>query len=330
MSRGDGRHGSCGVGLGETVRDSLEHPELILRVKDIGTSGLIHKLARLRDFKLDQLNVEIRQPQTRDETDLWADMREPELPDWTSQVYRNWADAVTIVGGDYLRQLALQHDALVFEGAQGVLIDEWFGFHPYTTWSTTTHQNALQLLDEIHFDGDVTRLGIMRAYTTRHGPGPFVTEDNSLELVLKEYHNGTGPWQGVFRYGHLDFVAHQYALDACGGADALVVTGLDRVENFPIRKVATGYELTDPPPDARQFLRFDLNGMVRRIIPGTIGDVPRRARLTELVQNCRPHYEHWESTINDFLTQIGDRLGLPIFAASFGPTAADKRALVAC
>ena len=62
----------------------------------------------------------------------------------------------------------------VFEGAQGVLLDEWHGFHPYTTWSTTTFANAEALLGR---RAGACRLGVLRTYTTRHGAGPLVTED---------------------------------------------------------------------------------------------------------------------------------------------------------
>ena len=52
-----------------------------------------------------------------------------------------------LVDGGYLRRL-LRGGPRVFEGAQGVLLDEWHGFHPYTTWSTTTFANAEKLLAE--------------------------------------------------------------------------------------------------------------------------------------------------------------------------------------
>ena len=84
-----------------------------------------------------------------------------------------------------------------------MLLDEWRGFHPYTTWSTTTFANAEALLAEA--GETAVRLGAVRCYLTRHGPGPFVTEDPTLELP--EPHNGTGTWQGAFRAGHPDAVA---------------------------------------------------------------------------------------------------------------------------
>ena len=57
------------------------------------------------------------------------------------------AARVTLAGDGYLARLLAQ-GPVVFEGAQGVLLDEWRGFHPYTTWSTTTFENAETLLGE--------------------------------------------------------------------------------------------------------------------------------------------------------------------------------------
>lgn len=110
---------------------------------------------------------------------------------------------------------------MVFEGAQGVLLDEHQGFHPYTTWSTTTFANAETLFAEAGAAHAALRLGGSACCArTRHGPGPLPTEDHAFTPALPEPHNGTGRWQGAFRLGHFDAIAHRYALAACGGADA--------------------------------------------------------------------------------------------------------------
>ncbi|MCP9971471.1 adenylosuccinate synthetase [Actinomadura madurae] len=119
----------------------------------------------------------------------------PDVEDCAA-AFTAFAERVRIVGGAHLRRL-LRGGTVVFEGAQGVLLDEWHGFHPYTTWSATTFANAETLLAEA--GGTALRLGVLRAYATRHGPGPFVTEDPVLTADLPEPHNGTGRWQGAFR-----------------------------------------------------------------------------------------------------------------------------------
>src|SRR5262249_56440738 len=67
----------------------------------------------------------------------------------------------------------------IFEGAQGVLLDEYRGFHPYTTWSTVTAHHAWELVAEMGVEA-VCVLGITRSYTTRHGAGPFPTGSEEL------------------------------------------------------------------------------------------------------------------------------------------------------
>ena len=61
---------------------------------------------------------------------------------------------MTITGDGHLAGLLRRDGCVVFEGAQGVLLDEWRGFHPYTTWSTTTFGNAEALLAEAGMPGE--------------------------------------------------------------------------------------------------------------------------------------------------------------------------------
>jgi adenylosuccinate synthase len=203
-ARGSARHGSCGVGIGETMAFALAHPDDALRVGDCAApAALRRKLRRLQEHYLDQFGAlhSLRTP-TRGAL---------------AGAYRAFAERVWLVDETYLPAL-LGRRPVVFEGAQGVLLDEWRGFHPYTTWSTTTFDNAEALLAEAGQAGSAQRLGVTRPYLTRHGAGPFVTEDAALAAALPEPHNGTGTWQGPFRVGHLDLVALRYAVEVAGGA----------------------------------------------------------------------------------------------------------------
>jgi len=169
VARGESRHGSCGMGIGETASYALAHPYDAPRVGDCATPrALARKLTALRD----RLTTEI------------GPLTAPPAAD-VAHAYRAFAMRVNIVDGSYLARL-LRTAPVVFEGAQGVLLDEWRGFHPYTTWSTTTFANAGELLAEA--GQQAFRLGVIRTFMTRHGPGPFVTEDRALDLP--EPHNG--------------------------------------------------------------------------------------------------------------------------------------------
>jgi len=130
---------------------------------------------------------------------------------------------------------------IVMEGAQGVLLDENFGFDPYTTWSTCTERNAIELLREcgIYSDYPTTEvIGIIRSYLTRHGAGPFPT---CAKLVgTNEKHNGHGKYQGEFREGWPDMLLLRYALRCCT-VDTICVSHMDTVQGKVCTSYRTGY-----------------------------------------------------------------------------------------
>jgi adenylosuccinate synthase len=233
--------------------------------------------------------------------------------------YQHFGRYAQIVDEDHLARLLRQTDQTVFEGAQGVLLDEWYGFHPYTTWSTTTFANADELLTEAGYSDEVTKLGLLRAYAVRHGPGPFVTEDADLAQALPEPHNPTNPWQREFRIGHFDAVAARYALSVTGPVDGLVITCLDRLYGLADVRICTGYH--------RRRSGFILSHLKRAKAP----DLDFQQRLTDDLLNMRPMYDpRWYGTftprrVSAYLKRIEEELGYPVVLASTGPTALDKR-----
>jgi adenylosuccinate synthase len=300
QARGDGRHGSCGLGIGETASYALAHPEDAPRVGDITNPRLLRaKLAKLRDALAENRKSENRK----------ASDRPPDTPDDIVAVYRAVADRVTLTADGYLKRL-LKQGPVVFEGAQGVLLDEWRGFHPYTTWSTTTFANAETLLRECDNDTKVTRLGVTRTYQTRHGPGPFPTEDPTLDLP--EQHNANGRWQGPFRTGHLDAVALGYAAEVAGGVDAVALTHLDAA--------------SQRRGDLRICRAYDLSGhTLTRIEPGPPRDLAYQESLTQTLLKARPVYRQEERlTARDWPDAVTGILHAPVTIRSCGPALTDK------
>ncbi len=287
LARGKDRHGSCGMGIGETASYAAGHPADAPRVADCAAPGrLARKLAVLHE----QLTSDL------------GHLDGPVVAD-LCDAYRAFAARVPLVDGGYLRRL-LYAGRVVFEGAQGILLDEWRGFHPYTTWSTTTYDNAETLLAEA--GQSATRLGVIRGYMTRHGPGPFVTEDPTLEIP--EPHNRLGLWQGAFRTGHLDAVALRYAIEVSGGVDAVALTHLDTAASHPLR-LCRSYRLDGH--------RLD------RIVPGPERDLGRQEQLTAMLLRARPNYE---DPGGDWPAVVEDLLGAPVALRSYGPATASKRA----
>jgi adenylosuccinate synthase len=132
----------------------------------------------------------------------------------------------------------VRREDCVFEGAQGVLLDQYQGFFPNVTRSTTTTANAEILLAEAGKVGEVTRYGLLRAYGTRHGAGPFVTEAG---LLVPPCDNSLGEWQGAFRLGWFDAVAARFALGH-SKTDEIVLTNLDRLDGIKSLSVGIGYK----------------------------------------------------------------------------------------
>lgn len=311
--RGDDRHGTCGMGIGETVAHSLAFPEEAIHARDMRDGQiLVRKAARIQERLCTELWPrvgELRDSALRSLANKLVDPRYP--ADWTNRVSA-FGRKIDICGPERLAQFAREHD-LLFEGAQGVLLDEWYGFHPHTTWSTTTFANALALLDEIGYDGCVEKLGVIRAYYTRHGEGPFPTADALLTRTIPDRHNDNTGWQGHFRVGWFDLVLARYALAVSGGADSLAITNLDRFESVIDRKICTAYRMP-------QGTRID------RLAPkAVLTDLSYQEVLTRLLNNVRPHYESASGNNEEYLRMIERELNVPITITSAGPTAADKR-----
>jgi adenylosuccinate synthase len=322
LARGAGRHGSCGAGVGEAARDAALSPEGALRVKDLRDGhGLRVRLTRAGEAKRAELVDVLAAARGAPGAD--AELRVLSDP----AVIERWASAakatlarVTVVDDAWLGAALAEAPAAVFEGAQGVLLDEWAGFHPYTTWSTCTFANALDLLRDARFDGEVARLGVLRTYAVRHGAGPFPTEDASLAGVLPEPHNEEGPWQGRVRRGWPDAVLVRYAVGACGGVDALALTHLDALPRVPRWQVCRAYEGA-----------FDEAAEVASLPPPRARDLDRQAALTTALSRVRPVYAPvaWGSGDAGAAAAIGwfeHAVGAPVRLTAWGPRAVDLRA----
>ena len=290
--RGAARHGSCARGIGETMVYAIANPDDAPRVGD--TQDIVDlrvKLERLRD------HYEALYPGLKVHPGL----------DEMLAGYADFARAASIVDEDYLPAL-LAHERVVFEGAQGTLLDQWRAFHPYATYSTTTFENAQTLLAEGGQQGDAWRLGVLRAYQTRHGAGPFPTEDAQLTRELPDAHNGTGSYTGIFRIGHLDLVLARYALEVVGGADAIALTHLDRAEAQSDLQVADAYD--------------DGGTIVRRIALGPEHDLDYQRSLASWLSTVRPVLSAHPSS---FVEAVETGTGTAVAIVGYGPTSADKQ-----
>jgi adenylosuccinate synthase len=302
LVRRGGRHGSCGVGFGETVGDSLTVPELTLELGE-----LLHperaraRLTAQRHHKLRQARELVERLEAPPDEHI---RRELELLS-SETVEQRWLS----LASDVARSVRLVRDealslgsCCVFEGAQGVLLDENYGFHPFTTWSRCTPHGARELLSQIGWSGDVETVGVLRSYTVRHGPGPFPTEDPLVAERTPEPHNALGAWQGPVRKGWLDLVLLHYALAGCNGIDALALTHLDALSALKELRYCESYR-----------------NQARLQLPQSLAE---QEKLTRLLSEAEPLYTSLtDVTPADASAALSELAGVAVKYGSVGPTA---------
>lgn len=282
------KHGSCGRGVGATAEYALLGDDA-LRLADLPTSNrhvAKEKLSAIRDW----VDAETR--------------GELVLPGVTEvfERYEPFTCSVRVCAEEQFRGLS-GYGRVVFEGAQGVLLDEDWGFHPHTTWSRCTGENAREFTREV-LDGDeLDEVGVVRTYTTRHGAGPFVAENPNLDIP--ERHNADAHYQGSWRVGDFDLPAIDYARRVAG-VSSVYVTHVDSAYSEPRLRICQEYRLDGKRFDVQRFFHDDFDG---------------RSVQTRLLERCRPvlvppHRRTWGDT-------IASLLDVPLYGIGCGPRTAD-------
>lgn len=183
------KHGSCGRGVWATKEYAQRYPERALRVSDMWSGGFYDKTDQIRE-------------------DILAEVGEFEPFDIYGEILKSgniksFADVcysveIIPVWTEDIEKI-VKNNSCIFEGHQGVLLDENHGYMPYVSGSgDCTAKAAEDLLFSVGRDYEV--VGTIRSYMTRHGAGPFKTERG----IGIDEHNKDNPWQGPFRHGLLD------------------------------------------------------------------------------------------------------------------------------
>ncbi|MEI8379148.1 MAG: adenylosuccinate synthetase [Planctomycetota bacterium] len=303
LLRGDLQHGTCGVGVGEAVMDSIHQECDTIVVRDFADLSLLAK--KLSEQQLRKRLEFRRLPQCCDERSHieYQLLSDSDCIERIVELWRPVIERLCVLSPDAVQNELITARRIVFEGAQGVLLDQCVGFHPHTTWSDCTPRGAMSLLDGL--SSKVYRMGVVRTYMVRHGLGPFPTCDPASEWSRTERHNQNGGWQGPLRSGPIDLVLLRYALAACGGADGLALTHLDCVpEVVPICRA------------------YRANGQVVHELPLPNG-LMEQERLTRMLETIEPIYDSIGS--DDFIERLGNELHVPISLISTGPTCEDRR-----
>ena len=242
-ARGDKRHGSCGMGINETVTRHSMGPQLFvsdLVSRHFDLEGFFKQVANeWVPFRLQQLNIDVNEmPKVlvdilRQDPKVHAEMLK-------TAVYAGELVAV------FDRDPVLAHKPTVFEGAQGLALDEELGTFPHVTRSRTGLVGAIKAAHELGYT-ELNPVYVTRVYLTRHGAGELAHEGETIcDRELCDKTNVLNTWQGNFRYAplnvpqlkrfiHLDYmrakmeINRQRVSTISLGKPNLAVTCLDQV-----------------------------------------------------------------------------------------------------
>lgn len=211
---------------------------------------------------------------------------------------------------DYLLTAAESGKRILFEGAQGALLDVDHGTYPFVT---SSNSSGVGICNGSGLPSRYVNkvIGIVKAYSTRVGGGPFPTElDNEIGQRIRDQGNEYGTvTKRPRRCGWLDTVAVRYTT-RLSGVDSICVMLLDVLSGLEELQICTAYEL-----DGQQSTRFPSHvDDVRRVkpvyetLPGWQENITKVRKLADLPTNAKA-----------YLDRISQLVGVPVEMVSVGP-----------
>ena len=198
---------------------------------------------------------------------------------------------------------------ILFEGAQGTLLDVIFGTYPFVTSSHTIFGG---IAIGTGFGKKVDRIvGVFKSYYTRVGGGPFPTElhdeiGNKIRIQGNEFGSTTGRPR---RCGWFDAVAAKYTA-MLNGIDEIAFTLLDVLSGFETLKICTGYKIGDSVtyefPHSAKVLEQAIPEYIE--LPGWNDDITEIMKYDDLPENAKK-----------YITKIEELIGKNVTIVSVGP-----------
>jgi adenylosuccinate synthase len=210
-----------------------------------------------------------------------------------------------------LHKLRQAGQRILFEGAQGSLLDVDHGTYPYVTSSSAGGGGVASGAGVPGWTSQAT-LGVLKAYTTRVGAGPFPTElRDALGDTIRERGHEFGTTTGrPRRCGWFDAVAAGYAA-MFSGPTGLAILHLDTLSTIDPLKICVGYKaderlIEEFPSDVRVLDRVE---PVYETLPGWHEELGACRRFADLPENARA-----------YVRRISERLGTPVRMLGVGPS----------
>ena len=212
--------------------------------------------------------------------------------------------------GALVSRLIAEDWKVLFEGAQAAMLDLSHGTYPFVT---SSHPIAGAACVGLGIGPKCIHkvVGVVKAYATRVGEGPFPTEllnetGNRLREIAHEYGATTGRPR---RCGWLDLAVVRYAVQL-NGLDCIALTRLDILDSFSEVRICTGYRyqgeiLREFPASLKVLGEVE---PVYETLPGWMDDTTQCREFSQLPENCRKYVE-----------RVGEIAGAPVGIVSVGP-----------
>jgi len=285
--------GTTGRGIGPCYRDKVGR-SLAIRLGDLYRPEFPAQLAHIAALKAKLLGAEFDVAAIREQYRQYAERLRPFVCDTTS----------------YLLDAVEAGRKVLFEGAQGALLDVDHGTYPFVT---SSNSSGVGISNGSGVPGRwIERvIGVVKAYSTRVGGGPMPTEqDNAVGQRIRDRGNEYGTvTRRPRRCGWFDAMAARYTA-RLSGVDELAVMLLDVLSGFDELAICSAYMI-----DGRRVTQF----------PSHIDDVKRAEPVYETLPGWHEEltgvrrYDDLPENARRYLARIGELLGRPVTVVSVGP-----------
>lgn len=297
-----GKIGTTKKGIGPTYTDKMAR--IALKIQDLfNEETLNEKLDIILPVKNKQLTeLYGLKPYSKEEVlelcKKYAEIFKP-------YVWFDWQNQMELIKKD-------ADKSVLFEGAQGVMLDVDYGTYPFVTSSSPIGGGAAvgsgfgpKMIDEV--------IGVAKAYVTRVGEGPFVTElddevGEKIQTIGHEFGVTTGRPR---RCGWFDAVTMRYAV-LVGGLTSVALTKIDVFDTFDEIKVCYAYK---DKRNSKIYNSYPTDVFMHKYLEplyctykGWNTDVSKVRKYEDLPQNCRT-----------YISALEELLGVPISIVSVGP-----------
>ena len=247
LSKGNNRRGTVGTGVSEVKYILDKDSTLGLQIKDLACFSLILKKLQyiqnyVMEFFQDNKNIILKNTPEKMQDKLYLEinytLRKNAYEEFAIEYVKSY-EKLRNTFGKFSFESISNKPITIFEGSQGLLIDGRYGIKPNTTYLDTTNKYALEMLQGTE---NVVKIGIAKAFNSRHGLGVFPTEDiEDVSSKITDENQDVSFWNGAIRFGWFDAVLLRYA-QRINQVEEIYLSSIDKLDAFETIKVCNEYQ----------------------------------------------------------------------------------------